>query len=90
MRFEEDWFEEKITTFDPPHRMDYKILRSRPPIEHELGSIRLKETAQGTEVTWTSRFRIRIPLVGRWMTGPAANAGEKAFSRILKAIERRA
>lgn len=81
------WFEEEITAFDPPHRMDYRILRSRPPIEHELGSIRLEETAQGTEVTWMSRFRIRIPLIGRWLTGPAANAGEKAFSRMLKAIE---
>ncbi len=83
------WFEEEITAFDPPHRMDYKILRSRPPIEHQLGSIRLQETAQGTEVTWTSMFRIRIPLIGRWMSGPAARAGEKAFDGMLKAIDER-
>lgn len=81
------WFEEEITAFDPPRRMDYKILRSRPPIEHELGSIRLQETEQGTAVTWTSTFRVRIPLIGRWLTGPAVNAGEKAFGRMLKAIE---
>lgn len=82
------WFEEEITAFEPPYRMDYKILRSRPPIEHELGSIRLQETEQGTEVTWTSTFRIRIPVIGRWMTGPAARAGEKAFSGLLKAIDK--
>ncbi|MGY6555183.1 MAG: SRPBCC family protein [Wenzhouxiangella sp.] len=83
------WFEEAITAFDPPQRMDYKILRSRPPIEHQRGSIQLRETAQGTEVTWTSTFRIRIPLIGRWMTGPAARAGEKAFDGVLRAIGRR-
>ena len=82
------WFEEEITVFDPPCRMDYRILRSRPPIEHENGSIRLEETEHGTRVTWTSKFRIRLPLIGRWMTGPAANAGEKAFSGMLKAIEK--
>ena len=81
------WFEEEITAFDPPIRMDYRILRSRPPIEHELGSILLKETDQGTEVTWTSTFRVRIPLIGRWITESAAKTGEKAFGRILKAIE---
>lgn len=81
------WFEEEITAFDPPNRMDYKILRSRPPIEHELGSLRLVATTQGTAVTWTSTFRIRIPLIGRWLTGPAARAGAKAFGGMLKAIE---
>lgn len=82
------WFEEVITAFDRPGRMDYKILRSRPPIEHELGSIRLETTEQGTKVTWTSTFRVRIPLIGGWMTGLAANAGEKAFGDMLKAIEK--
>jgi len=81
------WFEEEIVAFDPPVRMDYRILRSRPPIEHEVGSIRLEEIEEGTEVIWTSTFRIRIPLIGRFVTGPAARAGEKAFGRMLKAIE---
>jgi len=81
------WFEEEITAFSPPFRMDYRILRSRPPIEHELGSIRLEETDEGTEVSWTSTFCVRIPLIGRWITGSAAKTGEKAFARIFKAIE---
>ncbi len=81
------WFEEEIVAFDPPIRMDYRILRSRPPIEHELGSLRLEEKEEGTEVIWTSTFRVRIPLVGRWLTGSAARAGEKAFGRMLKAVE---
>jgi uncharacterized protein YndB with AHSA1/START domain len=81
------WFEEEITVFDRPVRMDYQILRSRPPVEHELGSIQLQDTDQGTQVIWTSTFRVRIPLIGPWITASAARTGEKAFGRILKTIE---
>lgn len=83
------WFEEEITAFSRPNRMDYKILRSRPPIEHQLGSIRLETTEQGTQVTWTSTFRVRVPLLGGWLTRQAASTGEKAFGGLLKAIEKR-
>ena len=83
------WFEEEISNFSRPHSMDYLILRSRPPIEHESGRIRLEETPQGTRVTWTSVFRVRIPLIGRLLSPMAAKAGEKAFGGMLKAIDRR-
>ena len=83
------WFEEEISNFNRPTTMDYRILRSRPPIEHESGRIRLEETDQGTKVTWTSVFRIRIPLVGRILSPVAAKAGTKAFGSMLKAIDRR-
>lgn len=83
------WFEEEISNFNRPTSMDYRILRSRPPIEHESGQIRLEETAQGTRVTWTSVFRIRIPVVGRVLSPFAAKAGTKAFGSMLKAIDRR-
>ncbi|MYL28097.1 MULTISPECIES: SRPBCC family protein [Halomonadaceae] len=83
------WFEEEISNFHRPTSMDYRILRSRPPIEHESGEIRLEETEQGTRVTWTSVFRIRIPVVGRVLSPLAAKAGTKAFGSMLKAIDRR-
>lgn len=82
------WFEEAITAFEPPVRMDYQILRSRPPIDHQLGSITLQATDQGTEITWKSVFRVRIPLIGAWLTRSAARTGERAFGRILRDIER--
>jgi len=82
------WFEEEISNFARPERMDYRIVRSRPPIEHESGRIRLRETAEGTTVTWTSTFRIRIPLAGRVLSPMAAKAGTKAFASMLKAIDR--
>ncbi|WP_077529384.1 SRPBCC family protein [Vreelandella utahensis] len=83
------WFEEEISNFHRPTSMDYRILRSRPPIEHESGQIRLEETEQGTRVTWTSVFRIRIPVLGRVLSPVAAKAGTKAFGSLLKAIDRK-
>lgn len=83
------WFEEEISNFQRPIAMDYKILRSCPPIDHESGRIRLEETPEGTAVTWTSVFRVSIPLIGLVLTPIAAKAGQKAFSSMLKAIEKK-
>src|SRR4051812_26281597 len=37
------WFREVVTAFERPSRMDYRIVASRPPLEHEGGSVRLRE-----------------------------------------------
>ncbi|MDX1587378.1 MAG: SRPBCC family protein [Oleiphilaceae bacterium] len=82
------WFEEVISHFHRPTGFDYRILRSRPPIDHEYGGLRLEETPEGTLVTWTSTLHICIPLVGSLMTSMAVKTGEKAFGGLLKAIDR--
>lgn len=83
------WFEEEITVFERPTRMDYVIRRSRPPIEHEGGSVRLKATKDGTEVTWTSTLRFKIPLVGNLLTKLMAPQLAKSFAGMLKSVERK-
>lgn len=83
------WFEEEITAFERPTRMDYVIRRSRPPIQHEGGSVRLKETAAGTEVVWTSTLRFNIPLVGDFLTRLVAPQLSKSFGGMLKSVERK-
>lgn len=83
------WFEEVISNFQRPTAFDYRILRSRPPIEHEHGGLRLEETAEGTLVTWTSTLRVKIPLIGPLLTTLFVNTGEKAFGGMLKAIDRK-
>ncbi|MES2488167.1 MAG: SRPBCC family protein, partial [Pseudomonadota bacterium] len=62
------WFREEITAYERPVRLDYLITKSRPPMEHKGGSVRLEATAAGTEVTWSSTLRIRIPIVGGLLT----------------------
>lgn len=83
------WFQEEITVFERPTRMDYLIVKSRPPIEHQGGSVRLRAIPEGTEVTWTSTMRIKIPLIGGLLTALAVPQLGKGFGGMLKAIERK-
>jgi uncharacterized protein YndB with AHSA1/START domain len=83
------WFREEITAFERPVRMDYLIVKSRPPVEHQGGSVRLEKTAEGTAVIWTSTLRLRIPLIGGLLTRIAAPQLAKAFGGMLKDIDRR-
>lgn len=83
------WFQEAITAYERPTRMDYQIVKSRPPIEHKGGSVRLEATADGTAVSWTTTLRIKIPLVGGLLTRIAAPQLEKAIGGMLKSVEKR-
>ena len=83
------WFQEKITAYERPTRLDYQIINSRPPIEHQGGSVRLEQTADGVAVTWTTIMRIKIPLVGGLLTRFAAPQLEKAIDGMLRNIEKR-
>lgn len=79
-------FVEEITAFERPRRMDYLILDARPAIEHAGGSMHLDETPAGTTVTWTSTYRLKVPLIGDLMTRIAAPRVERMFLAILKDI----
>lgn len=81
------WFEEEITAFERPRRIEYRILRSRPPLEHQLGRIDLTPVPEGVHVVWTSTFRVKLPLVGGLATAIAAGQMSKTFSAALKAAE---
>lgn len=82
------WFREEITAYAPPTRLEYRILKSRPPIEHALGRITLTPTAEGCEVQWVSTFRITTPVIGGLMTVIAQRRMSRAFARVLAVSER--
>ncbi|ARN75222.1 SRPBCC family protein [Oceanicoccus sagamiensis] len=83
-------FDERITCFERPHRLDYKIERSAPlPFNHQLGSIKLEDADGHTKVTWVSKGTITIPLLGKlYFDKKFQTQGEKGFSSLLKQIER--
>ena len=62
-------FVEDIVTFDPPHRLEYRVKKSTIPIQHEIGTMDLTTCGTATDVHWVSRFEMRIPLVG-WLLAP--------------------
>lgn len=76
-------FEEAITAFEPPARLDYLIVKINAPYRHEGGSIRLTEIAEGgTNAVWTSSYEIPIPAVG----GPLERGFALAFGRGFAAV----
>jgi uncharacterized protein YndB with AHSA1/START domain len=78
-------FEEEITAYEPPARLDYLIRDLRGiPFRHAGGSIRLGADGGGTSVVWTSSFEIPIPVAGRFLDRVFAMRLEKGFGDVLE------
>ena len=82
-------FLEEITVFEPPYQLGYRIVRSTLPMKHEQATIELHETSAGTQVVWSSRFSVPLPLVGGLLAGLLEREVAKGYAGTLKAIERR-
>lgn len=82
-------FEERITQFERPTRLGYLIEKSSPlPFRHDIGEIRLRPEGDKTHVTWVSKGRITLPLIGRWYFDRMfERQGTKGFTSLLKQIE---
>jgi ribosome-associated toxin RatA of RatAB toxin-antitoxin module len=81
-------FEEEITSYERPIRLDYLIVKLNVPFEHHGGSIRLSSAGDATHVDWRSSFTIPTPVVGRleeFVWGPVL---ERGFRRVLEDVER--
>ncbi|MCL2419017.1 MAG: SRPBCC family protein [Conexibacteraceae bacterium] len=83
------WLREQITGFDRPSRMEYSITKSRPRSRHEYGRVDFIETPGGTTVTWSTRFAVRAPGIGK-LVEPAFGVGfGVAFRMVLRNVEQR-
>ncbi|MDX1570385.1 MAG: SRPBCC family protein [Xanthomonadales bacterium] len=79
--------DEEIVAFDPPRRLEYRIVASRPVrVDHKLGRVTLEPVGDSTRVTWTSTFAVRFPLIGWFVTRRAAKQFERGFHRVLRAL----
>lgn len=79
--------DEEITAFEPPKRLAYRVIASKPvKVEHEVGVIELSEVDAGTEIRWRSTFRIKIPVIGWFVTRRAAKQFDKGFRDVLRAL----
>jgi hypothetical protein len=77
-------FEEEIVEFDAPRILAYRIVRCRPlPIEHDIGRVTLIPRGEGTEIAWTTRFRVGVPLVGDVASRPLKMVMQNTFNDIL-------
>jgi uncharacterized protein YndB with AHSA1/START domain len=82
-------FEEEITAFDRPDRLDYRIVKLNIPFEHQGGSIRLTKEGESTYVDWRSTFSVPTPVIG----GPEELVFlallNRGFRRVLEDVERK-
>jgi uncharacterized protein YndB with AHSA1/START domain len=81
-------FEEEITAYEPGSRLDYLIVRLNVPFDHQGGSIRLRAEDGGTQVDWTSTFRVPIPLIGGLTERVWVPILARGFRRVLEDVER--
>lgn len=80
---------ERITRFERPNRMDYRIEKSSPfRVQHTRGEIVLRPEGDQTRVIWISEGAVKVPLLGKMMDRMAERSFSKAFSSLLNAIER--
>lgn len=56
-------FEETITAFDPPERIEYRITKGSP-IKNHQGRLNFSEVTGGTKLDYTIEFDPKIPLTG--------------------------
>ena len=81
-------FEEEITAYERPTRLDYLIVKLNVPFEHHGGSIRLTSEGDATAVDWRSSYTVPTPLIGPpeelvWL--PILSRG---FRRVLEDVDR--
>lgn len=81
-------FEEEITAYDRPHRLDYLIVTLNVPFEHDGGSIRLTNEDGATHVDWRSTFTVPTPLIGGLEEAVFLPLLNRGFRRVLEDVER--
>src|SRR5271154_5072191 len=77
------WYVEEITAWQRPSYFEYTIRKASLPIRHEVSCLTFTAAAGGTDVEWTSRFAIPIPIVGRLLGATAEKLYSKAFTGLL-------
>jgi uncharacterized protein YndB with AHSA1/START domain len=81
---------EEIVGFERPHRMEYRVLDSRPPARHRLGRVDFVAIPEGTVVIWTTVFGVRIPMIGRLLTPAFGLLFALSFRLVLRDVGQRA
>ena len=80
---------EEITAWDPPRAFEYTIRKTSLPLRHAGSRLTFTPRGSGTDVRWTSRFTVPIPILGRLLEGRARRLCETAFATILRDAKER-
>ena len=81
-------FDEEITAYERPSRLDYLIVDLNVPFEHHGASIRLSPGGDRTQVDWRSSYTIPMPFVGGLQEIAWKPMLSRGFRRVLEDVER--
>jgi uncharacterized protein YndB with AHSA1/START domain len=81
-------FEEEITAYERPTRLDYLIVKLNVPFKHDGGAITLTPEGGGTHVDWRSTFTVPTPVIGRAQELIWQPVLARGFRRTLEDVER--
>lgn len=79
---------EVVTAFERPHSISYQALSTVPPAQHSGGSVTLQEVPGGTEVLWTTSFRLKSPVLAALFTRLYAPLIGLGIRMVLRTAER--
>jgi catechol 2,3-dioxygenase-like lactoylglutathione lyase family enzyme/uncharacterized protein YndB with AHSA1/START domain len=78
---------EQVVAWDPPHGYHYRVTESPLVVCHQ-GEVRLKPMGEATELTWTIRFRPKIPATGGLLRALLGRMlGDIVTNRLKRRIE---
>ncbi|MBV8178969.1 MAG: SRPBCC family protein [Mycobacterium sp.] len=78
---------EEIIDYQRPNRYAYKLVSGAPVRDH-VGTIELRETGSGTEVSWHLRSTPKIPGLGVLLSPVLKKALDELLKGGIKAAER--
>ena len=81
-------FDEEITAYERPSRLDYLIVKLNVPLQHDGGSITLAPDGDATRVDWRSSFSVPTPVVGGLQEIVWQPVLTRGFGRVLKNVEK--
>ena len=81
-------FEEEITAYDRPSRLDYLIVKLNVPFHHDGGKITLTPDGDATRVDWRSSYSVPTPVVGGLQELIWQPVLARGFRRTLEDVER--
>jgi hypothetical protein len=81
------WYVEEITAWERPSYFEYTIRKASMPIRHHGSRLLFTVADGGTDVEWTSRFRIPIPILSGFLGARAERLYSKAFHGLLIAAK---
>ena len=80
---------EEITAWQRPVAFEYTIRESSLPLRHAGSRLAFAPHGSGTQVEWTSRFEVTVPLVGPLLGLVAARRYAASFTKLLRQAKTR-